>query len=409
MNESVRPVGTAFNNAAFHDATFDVAVIGGGIHGAGVAQASAARGLRTLLIDRGDWANATSRASSKLIHGGLRYLESAQFGLVRHSLHERALLLRNAPALVHAVPFFIPVYPHTRRRPWQLLIGLSMYAVLAGLHPLARFHRVPRSEWPQLGGLRQNGLQAVFQYWDAQTDDAALTRAVVQSAQHLGAHCLSGNELLEARAENSLHTLRLRNVQGGEWHCHARALVNASGPWVNEVLARCRPGGRVHPLSWVKGTHIVLPPSAKPGIFYFEAPRDGRAIFVMPWQRHDGAPATLVGTTEVEIDTPAAAPGAAEIDYLLETVRHYLPDHPDTVLDSFAGVRVLPKSEQSAFSRARDSLLLRDGDANAPILSIFGGKLTTYRHTAEQVMEALEPTVGYVSERADTTQLPLTP
>jgi glycerol-3-phosphate dehydrogenase len=129
----------------------------------------------------------------------------------------------------------------------------------------------------------------------------------------------------------------------------------------------------------------------------------------MPWQRHDGTPATLVGTTEIEIDTPAAAPSAAEIDYLLETVRHYLPDHPDTVLDSFAGVRVLPQSERSAFSRARDSLLLRDGDTDTPILSIFGGKLTTYRHTAEQVMEALEHTLGYVSERADTAQLPLTP
>jgi glycerol-3-phosphate dehydrogenase len=402
MTDAPRPI----------DATFDVAIIGGGIHGAGVAQASAARGLRTLLIDRADWANATSRASSKLIHGGLRYLESAQFGLVRHSLHERALLLRNAPALVHAVPFFIPVYPHTQRRPWQLWCGLALYAALAGLHPLARFRRVPRAEWPQLGGLRQDGLQAVFQYWDAQTDDAALTRAVVQSAQTLGAVCLPRCELLEARAEHALHTLRLRDAggdEGGEWHCHARALVNAGGPWVNDVLERCQPDVRTHPLSWVKGTHIVLPPTDKAGIFYLEAPRDGRAIFVMPWQRHDGAPATLVGTTEVEVDTPAATPSAAEVDYLLETLRHYLPDHPATVLDSFAGVRVLPTSDSSPFSRARDSLLLRDGDASAPILSIFGGKLTTYRHTAEQVMQALAPTLGYVSERADTAQLPLTP
>lgn len=387
------------------DGLFDVAVIGGGIHGAGVAQASAAAGYRTLLIDRSDWANATSRASSKLIHGGLRYLESAQFSLVRNSLHERALLLKNAPDLVHAVPFFIPVYPQTRRRPWQLRIGLSLYALLAGLHPLARFRQLPKSEWSSLSGLRQENLQAVFQYWDAQTDDAALTRAVVASAQELGARCLSQCELISAREQNTQHTLQLRSG-AQEWHCHARALVNATGPWVNDIVERCQPGGKARALSWVKGTHIVLPASARPGIYYLEAPRDGRAIFVMPWHGSDGQPLTLVGTTEVEIDTPNSAPSAAEIDYLLDTLRHYFPDHPDTVLDSFAGVRVLPKSGDSPFSRARESLLAHDGQ-RAPIISIFGGKLTTYRHTAEQVIQALRPLLGYVSERADTKQLPL--
>ena len=383
-------------------AEVDIAIIGGGIHGAGVAQASAAAGYRTLLIERSDWAAGTSRASSKLIHGGLRYLETAQFSLVRDSLRERALLLRNAPQLVQPVPFYIPIYAHTRRRPWQIALGLSLYALLAGLHPLARFRRLPRREWATLTDLRNDGLQQVFQYWDAQTDDAALTRAVVQSAHALGAHCLTGCELLRSELVAGEHRLEL---QSGDqrWSCRARALVNAAGPWVNEVIARCDSAGPARALSWVKGTHIVLPPTAKPGIFYLEAPRDGRAIFVMPWQGR-----TLVGTTEVEIDAPHAAPTPAEIDYLLATLRAYFPQHPDTVLDSFAGVRVLPAAASSPFRRARDSVLLR-GEAAAPILSIYGGKLTTWRRTAEQVLAALRPSLGYLPERADTRELLLSP
>ncbi len=386
--------------------TFDVAIIGGGIHGAGVAQASAAAGYRTLLIERGEWAAATSRASSKLIHGGLRYLESAQFNLVRHSLRERALLLRNAPELVHAVPFYIPIYRHTRRRPWQIRIGLTLYALLAGLHPLARFRRVPKSEWATLPGLRREGLQTVFQYWDAQTDDAELTRAVVQSATTLGAICLTGCEFQHSEYRDGLHQLQLRRGDH-EWQCRARSVVNAAGPWVNEVAAHCENAGAPHQLSWVKGTHIVLPtapPSTKKrGIFYLEAPRDGRAIFVMPWHGK-----TLVGTTEVEIDGPSAAPTTDEIAYLLETIHFYFPQHPDTVLESFAGVRVLPAANLSPFGRPRESVLARSGQI-APIVSIYGGKLTTWRHTAEQVLAALRPALGYLPQQADTRQLPLPP
>src|SRR6266404_570698 len=166
---------------------YDVVVVGGGIHGAGVLQAAAAAGHSTLLIERLGLASGTSSRSSKLIHGGLRYLESGQFALVRESLRERAIHLRIASELVELKPFFIPVYRDTRRRPWQLKIGLWMYALLGGFDAATRFGSVPKAQWPSLDGLKTLDLDAVIRYHDAQTNDALLTRAVVKSALGLGA------------------------------------------------------------------------------------------------------------------------------------------------------------------------------------------------------------------------------
>ena len=166
---------------------YDVVVVGAGIHGAGVAQCAAASGYRVLVLEQYGPAAGTSSRSSKLIHGGLRYLETAQFPLVRQSLAERETLLRIAPLLVHRLEFFVPVYRETRRRPWELRLGLSLYAVLGGLGPQHRFRSLGRAEWGGLGGLRTEGLAAVYSYLDAQTDDAALTRAVLDSARSFGA------------------------------------------------------------------------------------------------------------------------------------------------------------------------------------------------------------------------------
>lgn len=379
---------------------FDVAVIGGGIHGAGVAQAAAAAGYSTLLVERDEWAAATSRASSKLVHGGLRYLESAQLSLVRHSLLERARLLRNAPQLVQAVPFYIPIYRHTRRRPWQIRTGLALYALLAGLRPEARFRSVPRSEWSQLGGLREDELQAVFQYWDGQTDDRALTQAVANSAARLGAHCVEHCELLAATQQpDGTFLLQLRNSAGLNTRI-AHTLVNAAGPWVDELLGRCTPRPGARPFSLVKGSHIALPAANLPGIFYVEAPGDGRALFIMPWHGR-----TLVGTTEVEVSQPHAEISDAEIDYLLATARHYFPQLPLCVEESFAGVRVLPAGSGRAFSRARESII--EPALDNTLISIYGGKLTTYRHTAEIVVQLLQHRLGPRQQRANTRTLAL--
>jgi len=271
---------------------FDIVVIGGGIHGVGVAQAAAAAGYSVLLIERDAIAAHTSRRSSKLIHGGLRYLETAQFGLVRESLRERATLLRIAPHLVRLVPFYIPVYVSTRRRPWQIRAGLSLYALLGSLGVDNRFITVPRGQWNFLDGLRTEGLEAVFRYYDAQTDDALLAEAVWRSAQALGAERACPAEFLGAERADDGYSIRYL-ADGEEQTCSAGALVNATGAWANETLKHISPAPPPQAVELVQGTHIVLPSTVAQGIYYVEAPTDRRAVFVMPWQDK-----TLVGTTE---------------------------------------------------------------------------------------------------------------
>jgi glycerol-3-phosphate dehydrogenase len=261
---------------------YDVVIVGGGIHGAGVLQAAVAAGHSALLIERVGLASGTSSRSSKLIHGGLRYLESGQFALVRESLRERAIHLRIAAELVELKPFFIPVYRDTRRRPWQLKLGLWMYALLGGFDASTRFGTVPRREWSSLDGLETHGLEAVIRYHDAQTDDASLTRAVVQSALSLGAELA-----MPASFEGATLTddgVAVAYSQGTETvQCTARVLVNAAGPWAPHVAGIIRPAIPIPEVDLVQGTHIVLPFVVTAGIYYVESPTDGRAVFVMPW------------------------------------------------------------------------------------------------------------------------------
>src|SRR5271165_3958162 len=237
---------------------YDVIIIGGGIHGAGVLQAAAAAGHSALLIERRSLASGTSSRSSKLIHGGLRYLESAQFALVRESLRERAIHLRIAAELVELKPFFIPVYRDTRRRPWQLKLGLWMYALLGGFDASTRFGTVPRSGWSSLDGLETQGLDAVIRYHDAQTDDALLTRAVVQSALSLGAElAMPASFTAAALTDDGVAVSYVKDSATVE--CTARVLVNAAGPWAPGVAGLIQPPILIPRVDLVQGTHIVLP------------------------------------------------------------------------------------------------------------------------------------------------------
>lgn len=388
---------------------FDLIIVGAGIHGAGIAQAAAAGGYSVLILEQNDIAAGTSSRSSKLIHGGLRYLESAQFNLVRECLHERTLLLKLAPELVQLKPFFIPVYPNTTRRPWQLRSGLTLYATLGGFGPGTQFSTVPRRKWDQLDGLTTDGLEKVFQYHDAQTDDAALTRAVIKSAQHLGAELILPATLVSAELETDGVTVNYR-YQGQVQSCHCRMLINAGGPWVNRVLDLVTPAVDKLEVDLVQGTHIILDSEFKSGIYYVEAPQDRRAVFAMPWHGK-----LMVGTTESFYDGDPAnvVPLATEIDYLLEVLGHYFPRYHDLqasdVAHAFAGLRVLPKSQGTAFSRPRDTIFHCDRTQQPRLVTIYGGKLTAYRATAEKFMLRFGPTLPTRHAVADTRNLRLSP
>jgi glycerol-3-phosphate dehydrogenase len=390
---------------------FDIVVIGAGIQGAGIAQAAACFGYRVLVLEKNSVAAGTSSRSSKLIHGGLRYLESGQFSLVRECLRERDLLLRLAPELVRMRPFCIPVYEYSSRSAAKIGLGLSLYALLAGLRAASRFKRLPRRQWEQLDGLSTEKLLAVFQYNDAQTDDKELTRAVLQSALNMGAE-------LRMPAYFSGAHIRRKNKErcevqyihdGKEQQCTAKLLINAGGPWVNEVLAKITPLQTLPPIDLVQGTHIVLQAPFGERVYYLEAPQDRRAVFVMPWKNH-----VMVGTTETLFTNTAdhVTPLAVEVNYLLQTFSHYFPEvyrqHPQ-VIDQFAGLRVLPKADTSTFRRRRDTMVQLDNPNNPSVVSLYGGKLTAYRATAEKLLNRLLPVLPRQKQRADTRQLFLQP
>ena len=388
-------------------ADYDLVVIGAGIHGAGIAQAAAAHGYRAMVLEQQAIAAGTSSRSSKLIHGGLRYLEQFDLRLVRECLRERELLLQLAPKLVKLTPFYIPVYEHARRQPWEVRAGLSLYALLGGLNVHARFSVVSRARWNTLQGLSYESLRAVFQYWDAQTDDAALTRAVMASATNLGAELC-----IPARFEHAqLHASGCEiafNHEGSTRSVQARILVNAAGPWVNDVAARITPDLQRPNIDLIQGTHIILDQAIVNSIFYVEAPQDGRAIFIMPW--HDNT--TLVGTTETPFtgnDPAQVKPLPQEQQYLLEVVQRYFPQARTSIRASFAGVRVLPTGKTGAFRRSREILFATDRRWKPRVLGVYGGKLTSYRADAERAIRHLNNALPARRPIADTRKLMLEP
>lgn len=384
---------------------YDVVVIGGGIHGVGVAQAAACAGYSVLLLEQHSLASGTSSRSSKLIHGGLRYLEGHDFGLVRESLRERDILLNIAPDLVRLQPFHIPVYPDTSRRPLTLRTGLILYAMLGGLNRASRFRKLARNEWGALDGLETRKLQVVYQYLDAQTNDVELTRAVMHSAIEFGATLRCPSEFLSARIGHQGCEILYRD-NAHEKSCRAQVLVNAGGPWVNAIAERIRPTPARMAIDLVQGTHLILDSNLEKGCYYLEAPQDRRAIFLLPWGHQ-----SLLGTTEslYRGDPLAVTPLQQEVDYLLEALQYYFPQRTAHVDDMFAGVRVLPAAEDAAFKRTRETQLPVDDRTRPRVLSIVGGKLTGYRATAQKVMHCLRRTLPARKPRADTTTLALKP
>lgn len=381
---------------------YDLVVIGAGIQGAGVAQAASASGYRVLVLEQfSQPALGTSSRSSKLIHGGLRYLETGQFSLVRECLIERARLLKNAPHLVSLVPFYIPVYNNSLRSSFKIFIGLSLYALFSR----KLFHRIPPKEWSSLDGLNKKDLKAVYKYNDGQTDDIKLTTAVLASAQSMGAEVRYNTTFESADIEADYCATRLI-THDVEQTVTSHAIVNASGPWVSEIASKVSNMQAQPKIELVQGAHVEVPGSLDKGIYYLEARKDKRAVFVMPWKEH-----ILIGTTETLFtgDPAKVVPLANEVEYLLDVYNYYFSASltKDDVINSFAGLRVLPQSSGSAFSRPRDTLIIGNTSKMPRLLTLYGGKLTAYRATSEHVLNKLLPVLPEAQSTIDTKTLKL--
>jgi glycerol-3-phosphate dehydrogenase len=362
--------------------SFDLLIAGGGINGCAIARDAAIRGAKVLLVEKDDLAAHTSSASSKLIHGGLRYLELGQLRLVRESLREREILLRTAPHIVRPLRFVLPNCPGMRSY-WMIRIGLLVYDLLAFRGSLKRSRRV---------GGREPALQAplterrrLLSYWDAWTDDSRLTILNAVAAVEGGAEIATRTELLSARREGELWHAEL---SGGRT-VRAKALVNAGGPWAADVLGRLgeRTGSRIR---LVKGSHIAVPRLWEGEQAYILQQADRRVVFALPF--HDDL--TLIGTTDVEVTRPEeAAVSPDEVRYLCEAADRYFTKQvvPADVVWSYAGVRALhDDGHRTARAVTRDYRLELSETAGPPLLSVFGGKITTARALAQQALDLLE-------------------
>jgi len=371
---------------------YDLLIIGGGINGAGIARDAAGRGYKVLLVEKDDLAAATSSASSKLIHGGLRYLEQYEFRLVAEALAEREVLLRIAPHLVTPLTFVMPHVPELRPL-WMIRAGLFLYDHLGRRTRLPGSRGVDLRLPPYNSGLKP-ALTNGFVYSDCRVDDARLVLANVLSARELGADVATRTECIQAKRSAAGWEAVLRATHGGtERTVLARGIVNAAGPWVKEVLNdRLRQASRDN-VKLVKGSHIVVPRVYAGEHAFILQNDDRRVVFMIPYE----ARYTLIGTTDVAFDGDPMRPGASaeEIGYLCRAVNRYLarPLAPADVVWSYAGVRPLyddGSADPSAVTR--DYTLRLDADQGAaPVLSVFGGKITTYRKLAEHALDQLAP------------------
>ncbi len=367
----------------------DLLIVGGGINGVGIARDAAGRGLKVLLCDKGDLASATSSASSKMIHGGLRYLEHGAFRLVRESLAEREVLLRIAPNLVRPMRFVLPHGPGLRPR-WMLRAGLFLYDRLGGARSLpcsaAVDLRAKGVDSPLAAPLR-DAVTSGFVYSDCIVDDARLTIANARDAARHGAEILPRTEFVGARRDHGVWRATLRGADGREREAAARILVNVAGPWVPEVLRRAGLASRAR-LRLDKGSHIVVPRLYAHDHAYLLQNDDRRVIFAIPYERDY----TLIGTTEVAAAAPPAAPPSdEEIAYLCRAVGRWFKRAPEPgeVVWRYSGLRPLhDDGSRSASATSRD-YVFELNEAGAPALSVFGGKLTTYRRLAEQALGRL--------------------
>jgi glycerol-3-phosphate dehydrogenase len=389
---------------------FDVLVVGGGITGVGIALDLAARGLKPLVIDKGDWGGATSSASSRLVHGGLRYLEHFEFSLVRDSCLERALLLDNAAGFVWPEEFHFPVMRGDRVGATKLMAGLWLYTALATPRALGLpTRRSAAAVERRIPGIDRARLKGGGSYIDAATDDARLTLAIRQTAEREGATSLSRIEALSIEDRTTGPITRLRDLEtGDEFEVTTKAVVLAGGPSTDALRSLCvfqtDASSKAREAAWTtptRGSHIVLPRAKLPtdGAVIFTSAVDGRVMFLIPWPNH-----TIVGTTDIDDDAANPKDGsprgrpvatAAEVQYLVDSAAALVPASKlttDDVISTWAGLRPLLAAPpgKGPSERSREERMERDGN----LFTIAGGKLTGYRSAAEQLGHMLTSALG---------------
>jgi len=359
---------------------YDVVIIGAGINGAGIARDAAMRGLKVLLIEKGELGEGTTSASTRLIHGGLRYLEHFEFGLVYESLRERETLLRIAPDLVRPLAMAIPIYKQGRRGWLTIRAGMVLYDLLSWGKSLPRHRMLSRAEslgrWP---GLNPEGLVGSALYYDAQVEfPERLVLANVQSAREFGAEVLTHTRVTGLTASG---------VEFGGQFAEASVIINAAGPWIDLVLKSVKSPRLI---GGTKGCHIVVAPfeGAPANAIYLEARSDGRPVFIIPWNK-----LYLIGTTDVpfEADPDEVRCEDWEIDYLLSETNLALPVAKltrDNILQTYSGVRPLP------FQSSTRRHFIREHPQLSNLLSIVGGKLTTYRSLSEECVDLIFRKLG---------------
>ena len=365
--------------------TYDLLIIGGGINGAAIAREAALNGLSVLLVEKNDLASGTSSASTKLIHGGLRYLEYYEFKLVREALIERERLLKAAPHLIYPLEFVLP-HEHAVRPKWMIRAGLFLYDHLGG-----------RMSLPKSRGIRGGPLLAPlknatsgFVYSDAWVDDARLVVLNARDAADNGAEVRTRTELVSARREGGVWRAALSD---GE--VSARALVNAAGPWVAEVAQRLGVNGKAG-ARLIRGSHLIVPKLFEGEHAYILQQPDRRIVFAIPYENAT----TLVGTTDIPVADPADARiSEEETEYLLAAVNRYFVRQTarDDILATYAGIRSLYDDGASEARQVTRDYVLELDENGPPLLSIFGGKITTARHLGEVAVAKLAGPMGFAA------------
>ncbi len=369
---------------------YDLLVVGGGINGAGIARDAAGRGLRVLLVEQEDLASHTSSASTKLIHGGLRYLEYYEFRLVRESLAERERLLESAPHIIWPLRFLLP-HEASLRPAWMIRLGLFLYDHLGGRRRLPASAGVDLTKDP-MGDALKPEFRRGFVYSDCWVEDSRLVVLNAMDAAERGAEIETRTRCVAARRESGLWRATVQDRRtGARRDVTARILVDAAGPWVTSFLEREVGLPARHSIRLVKGSHIVVPRLHEGAHAYILQNRDRRIVFAIPYEQRF----TLIGTTDApfEGEPGRVAISPAETDYLCEVAsRHFRKAvQPADVVWSYAGVRPLyDDAAKSASAVTRDYVLdLEAPEGEAPLLAVFGGKITTYRRLAEHALEKL--------------------